>query len=128
MKQHLYGPIVGAVAAGGAGTATSTTTTTTRVCGMIAGVYLKYNDSPPAGTTDVTVKTQGTTPAPPSYNILAVANAATDGWFYPSVQIHTTAGAAIAGEYKSIPVDDYIQVVIAQANVGDSVDVWLLLE
>lgn len=127
MKQHLYGPIIGTVAAGGAGSATSTTTTTTRVCGRIAGVYLKYNDTPP-GTTDVTVKTKGTSPAPPTYNILAVTDAATDGWFYPAVQIHTTAGAAIAGEYKSIPVDDYIQVVIAQANASDSVDVWILLE
>ena len=125
---NLVGPINTGVAAGGAGTATANASTTQMVSGRVAGIYVRYNDSPPAGTTDVTVKTVGTSPAAPSYNFLVLTNAATDGWFYPQAQIHDTSGAAIAGEYTPLLVHDYINVTVAQANNGDSVDVWLLVD
>jgi hypothetical protein len=94
----------------------------------VQGIYVKYNHSPPAGTTDVTVKTVGTSPAPPTYNLLVLTNAATDGWFYPRVQVHDTAGSAIAAEYTPLLIHDLVNVTIAQANDADNVDVWFLLD
>lgn len=124
---NLVGPINSGVAAGGAGVATANASTSHIVSGRVMGIYVKYNDTPPA-TTDVTIKTVGTSPAPPTYNFLVLTNAATDGWFYPQVQIHDTAGSAIAAEYTPLLVHDNINVTIAQANSGDSVDVWLLVD
>lgn len=123
---RVFGPINSGSATGGAGTATANTSTATRVIGRVIGVYVKYNDSPPA-TTDVIVKTVGTAPASPTYNLLSLSNANTSGWFYPQVQIHDTSGSAIAGEYEPQLVYDQINVSIAQANDNDSIDVWLLL-
>lgn len=123
---RLYGPLNSGAAAGGAGVATANASSRTPLVGEVVGIYIKYNDSPPV-TTDVTIKTVGTSPAPPTYNLLVVTDSATSGWFYPQVQVHTTAGALIAGEYRSLLVHDYINVVIAQANNADNVDIWLLL-
>ena len=124
----LYGPINSGVAAGGAGVATNNADSTHRLTGWVMGIYVLYNDSPPAGTTDVVVKTKGTSPEPPTYNLLSLTDAATSGWFYPQAQIHTTAGVAVTGVYTPLLIDDYINVSIAQANNGDSVDVWLMME
>lgn len=123
----LIGPLSSGVAAGSAGSATNNADTSTRVVGKVVGIYVDYLDSPPA-TTDVTIKTKGTSPAAPTYNLLVLTNANTDGWFYPQVQIHDTAGSAIAGEYTPQLVHDYLNIAIAQANAGDSVNVWLLVE
>lgn len=124
---YLSGPHNSGVAAGGAGVATANADSSQALYGEVMAIYVKYNDSPPAGTTDVVVKTVGTSPAPPTYTFLTRTNSAADGWFYPHVQIHDTAGAAIAGEYTPMMVSDKINVAIAQANNGDNVDVWLLL-
>lgn len=123
---RILGPLSSGVAAGSAGSATANQNSSQLVSGEVVGIYVKYNDSPPA-TTDVTIKTVGTSPSPPTYNLLVRTNANTDGWFYPQVAVHDTAGAAIAGEYRSQLVHDYLNIVIAQANANDSVDVWLLL-
>lgn len=128
MTTILAGPYSTAASTGGAGASTANIDTPVPLRGRVTGIYIKYNDTPPAGTTDVTIKTKGTSPRPPTYNLLVVSNSATDGWFWPQVQICTTAGAAIAGEYTPILVDDYLNIAIAQANDGDSVTVWLLIE
>lgn len=125
---NLVGPINSGPAVGGDGVATASDTTAVYIIGRVQGIYVKYNDSPPAGTTDVTVATLGTSPTAPTYNLLAVVNAATDGWFYPRVQVHTVAGAAIAAEYTPLIVYDRIKVTIAGANAADNVDVWILLD
>lgn len=122
----LLGPFNSGAAAGSSGSATANATTTTRVSGKIEGIYVKYNDSPPAATCDVTIATQGTSPAPPATTILALTDAATDGWFYPRANIHSTAGASQASVWDAISVDDKIVVTIAQANAADNVDVWIL--
>lgn len=132
MGLRLIGPINTGVAAGGAGTATNNASTSTTVSGEILGIYLKYNDSPPAGTADVVVKTLGTgSGAPPTNTILTVADAATSGWFYPRHLADSEAGAALntAGDELrvAVPVHDVINVAIAQANNGDSVDAWILV-
>ena len=123
----LVGPISSGAAAGSAGSATANADSDIRIIGRLVGIYVQYLDSPPAGTTDVTIKTVGSSPAPPTYNLLVLTNAATDGWFYPQVQIDDTAGAPIAAEYTPQLVHDYINVAIAQANAADSVNVWLLI-
>lgn len=124
----MIGPINSGAAAGSAGSATATGTTTHIVSGKVAGVYVRYNDSPPAGTTDATIRTQGTSPACPTYNILALTNAATDGLFLPRKLTDNQAGAAGTDAFSPLPVHDYIEVVIAGANASDSIDVWLFLE
>jgi hypothetical protein len=127
-NMRLAGPYNSGAAVGGDGVATANTTNTSVLVGRIQGIYIKYNHSPPAGTTDVTVKTLGTSPYPPTYDIEVVSNAATDGWFYPRVLVHDTAGATIAGEYTPLLIHDLVNVTIAQANAADNVDVWILLD
>lgn len=126
----LFGPINSGVSTGGAGTSTANADSTTRLKGKMLSIYVKYNDSPPAGTTDVIVKTKGTSPAAPTRTFLTLTNAATDGWKDPRVIPHDTAGVALAALAiaEPIPFDDFINVSIAQADDGDSVDVWLLIE
>ncbi|RJX17538.1 MAG: hypothetical protein C4575_12915 [Desulforudis sp.] len=124
----IAGPFNSGEAVGNNGVATANANSMIRLRGKIMGIYVKYNDSPPAATTDVVIKALGTSPAAPTYNLLALANGATDGWRYPQALIHTVAGVEIAGEYTPLLIDDYINVLIDQANAGDNVDVWLMLE
>jgi len=123
----VVGPINTGVCAGGAGVSTNNADSSKIVSGMLLAVYIKYNDSPPAGTTDVVVKTKGTSPAPPTFNLVAVSNGATDGWYYPRAAVCDQAGAAISGQYTPLFLHDIINVSMAQANDGDSADVWLLM-
>jgi len=125
---HTAGPFNSGAAVGGAGVATANTDTPTRISGRLRGIYVKYNDAPPAATCDITIATKGANNSPPAQTLLSVANAATDGWFYPAPQLHTTAGALIAGEYGQLLVDDLVNVKIDQANANDNIDVWLVLE
>ena len=104
-------------ATGGAGVATATATSLRPIGGLIRAVHLAYLDSPPAGTTDVTVA--GLTA--PAVAILTVTNAATNAWFYPMNQADNTVGADITGMGTHIAIEDYITVTIAQANNGDGV-------
>jgi hypothetical protein len=93
----------------------------------VTGVYIKYLDAPP-GTTDVVVETAGVNH--PAMTILSIANAATDGWFFPKTASHlNSSGAAISNEYQTgVPVHDAVKVTISQANDNDGVQVWLLVE
>lgn len=125
---RLIGPINSGQTTGGAATSTANADSAGIAIGRVQAIYIKHNGSPPAGTTDVTISTKGTKGYPPSYNFLAIVNAATDGWFYPRVQVDDTAGAPIAGEYTPLMVYDFVNVKIAQANDADSIDVWILLD
>lgn len=106
--------------AGANGSATGSTTTTYPLNGRVLAVYVDYTSQP--ATADVTVSAGS-----PSQPILTVTNANTDAWFYPRVQIGTTAGAAISAQYDAAPVDGYVTVSVAQGNAG-SVVVTILLE
>lgn len=127
----IVGPLNSGVAVGGAGVSTVSTTSAARVRGKVLAVYLEYLDTPPA-TTDVTVVTAGS--AHPAVTILSVTDAATSGWFYPRVGAQSISGAALlfaAGGTAvpaEIPIDDKVTVTIAQANVGDGVNVYLMME
>lgn len=124
---RVYGPLNSGAGTGGAGVATANTSSATRLVGRVIAIYVKYNDTPPA-TTDVTVKTLGTSPSAPTQNLLVLTDANTSGWFYPRVQVNATTGSAIAATYDKLAIYDNINVAIAQANDADSVDVWVMLE
>ena len=128
----VLGPLAtpAAVGATGTGDATATLTTSQVVNGIVRGVYIKYEGSPP-GTTDVTVATASTAPQPPAQTILAVANGNTDGWRYPvAVGNLNTTGAALADGFKYVPImiANPVTITIAEANDADYIQVWLLME
>jgi len=126
---RLLGPINSGIGAGGNNAATNNYTTTFQVVGRVAGIYVRYNHTCPAGT-DVTVSTVGTSPAIPTQTLLSLVNANTDGLFLPRVLADDIVGAELSDltSAEPIAISDFVKVLIAQANNGDSVDVWLLLE
>ena len=127
MSLQIVGRFNSGPAVGGAGVALSNADIPVLLVGRVVGVYVKYNDSPPAATTDITIATKGTNA--PAVTILAIANAATNGWFYPRPQVHTIAGALISAQYEmGVPIADIVNIKIDQANVNDNIDVWFLLE
>lgn len=132
MPTFLSGPHGSGTAAGSAGSATANTTSSNVILGRVLAAHVVYNDSPPAGTTDVTIATAGTTGGPPANTILTLTNAATDGWFYPRHQVHDATGAGVTYDgtnevYEAPPIYDKVTITIAGANAGDSVTVWLLM-
>ena len=124
---NVVGPINSGAASGGAGVATSNQDSAVSIHGKLYAVYFDYLDAPPA-TTDVTIATQGTAPLPPAQTLIVVTNAAADDWFYPRSAVHDPAAAVIAGEWDHFPLADFVNVLIAQANDDDNVDVWLLVD
>jgi len=121
------GPFSSGAAVGANGAATANADTPI-ITGKLISAHIKYNDAPPAGTTDVVIKTKGTSPAAPEQTILSIANAATDVVKYPMLQACGADGAGIAGFYSHIALHDVLNISIAGANAGDSVTVWLKLE
>ena len=127
-----FGPINSGAAVGGDGAATASATSNIRLTGEVLSVYVKYNHSPPAGTTDVIVSTQGAAPAPPAIAFLTLTDAATDGYFRPRAPLHSLAGVALTYDGTepigtAVAIDDFITVTIDDANAADNVDVWLIL-
>lgn len=114
-------------ASGGAGVATANADTVIPIKGLIEAIRVEYNGSPPA-TTDLVIKTKGANAAPGSNTIMTLTDAAADGWFYPRHVIHDDAGSPVASTYTRIAVHDIINVLIDQANDGDSADVWIVYE
>lgn len=127
MTIRTVGPYSSGAAVGGNGVATANADSSKPITGFIISVDVKYVDSPPAATTDVIVKTKGTSPRCPSVTILSLANGATDARYSPRINMHDTSGASL-GASEFIAIDDYINVSIAQANAADSVSVWLTIE
>lgn len=124
---RLYGPINSGVASGGAGTATANADSGVALTGKLNAVVVRYNDTPP-GTTDVIVRTKGTNA--PQMTFLTLTNANTDGVFRPRAIPHDVVGAALSTLTIAEPMafSDQVNVSIAQANNGDSIDIWLLIE
>ena len=102
-------------AVGGDGVATATITDNPPVCGVVWAVHIAYKDSPP-GTTDIAL-TGAATPAIP---VLAVADNATDGWYYPMHQAADAAdGSDITNQGTLCVIDDRLKATISQANAAD---------
>ena len=115
------------VGAGGAGVATNNATGSERITGMLQGFLVTYLDSPPAGTTDLTIQAVGGPLG--TRTLLAISNAATDGYYPVRQQAKTTAGADATGFFDPLPLYlDQIKVTIAQANDGDSITVIAVVE
>lgn len=132
MTTSLVGPLSSGTAAGVAGSATANQTSTTVIRGKVRSVYIQYLDSPPA-TTDVTVATAGVSALPAS-NILVLSNANTDIVKFPRVVTHKRSdGTNVTYDgtnavYDAQYIHDKVKVTIAQANAGDSVNVYLVIE
>lgn len=126
-QARLVGPFTSGVSSGGAGVSTANKDTPVPLIGELLGVFIQYNDTPPAGTTDVILKTKGSDPFPATVTFLTRSNSATNGWFRPMMQGCDSSAAPIAGAYEPILLADYVNVKIDQANDGDSVSVWFLL-
>jgi hypothetical protein len=123
----IAGPFNSGVAVGNNGAALINADSPIVLSGLVRGIYVKYLDTPPGATTDILITTKGTNA--PAMTLLSKADNATDGWFYPVGPVHlNSTGAAIANEYLPMPIDDYINVKIDQANAGDGIDVYILLE
>ena len=120
------GPLNSGVTAGGAGVSTNNATSDFTVTGQLLGFYIRFNDSPPAGTTDTTIAAiSGTLP---TRTLLTITNGATDGFYAVRAGAVTGANAAITDSSAMIPlVNDKIKVTVAQANDGDSADVWAVV-
>ncbi len=116
------------------GSATSTQTSAAkRIEGNVVAIGVTYNGSPPAGTTDLTIRTKGL--IGPARDILVITNAATDGWFdLAAPVVNNDASTPDFGtgsqpiQRIGIPVHDDVEVVIAQANDNDGASVVLLVE
>ena len=121
----LYGPINTGAAVGADGAATIAKDTPNRVIGTIRGIGVRYNGDDPA-TADLTIAGKGTDCL--AKPILTVTDGNTDKWFFPKELIDTIAGAEVAANYTDIAIYDFVTITLAQANTGDTVDVWFLLE
>lgn len=107
-------------AAGSAGSATATGYSTP-VAGEVLAVHIDYQDSPPAGTTDVTLSDESD---PASEAIVSLANQATDIKIYPRRVTEKNDGTDIlytAGEevFEPYVVHGRLELTIAQANAND---------
>ena len=125
---NIVGPFTTDPCTGADGAGATTYTTPRRLTGLVHSIYVKYAGDKPA-TADVTIKTQGTSPACPSFTVLALANGNTDGLWQPRFDAHKAADGTALTLNNQVPfIDDYLQVVIAQSNTGDTVSIWLVLE
>ena len=128
---RLIGPVSSGVAVGGDAVATANANSGV-IQGELLAIYLTYKGSPPAGTTDVVITTQGTSPAPASETLLSISNAATDAAFYPRTPAQDNTGTDViytAGNEIHVPfaIFDIVNVLIKGANADDSVDAVFLV-
>ncbi len=115
-------------ATGSAGAATATGYSV-EVSGEVLAVYVNYQDSPPAATTDFTLSDEAD---PASESIISISNSATDIKIYPRRVTEKNDGTDIlytTGEevYEPYVVHGRLEATIAQANANDYVDVtvWI---
>jgi len=127
MSARLFGPITTPACTGVDGSGAATVTSSMQVCGKVHAVYVQYVGDDPA-TTDVTLATLGTSPKPPATTILAKANSATDGWYFPRALEHLNTDGSDLTTHDKIAVDDFLKVTVAQANTGDIINVWIYLD
>lgn len=123
------GPYETPAAAGGAGVATNNVDTP-RLCGRVVGIYVDYTGTAAPATTDVVIKTKGTDSGhAPTFTILTLTNKNTDGWFWPRFIPDDQLGVDLAALAiaEPVPVDDVINIAVAQADDGTKVKCWFLL-
>ena len=116
-------------AAGSAGAATSTGYSID-IHGKILKVYVDFQDSPPAGTTDFTLSSERD---PGSESIVSITDSATDAAFYPRRVLETEDGTDLTYDgtrkvYGEFVVHGRLEATIAQANAADYCDVHVWFE
>lgn len=119
--------IIGDPTTGGAGASTSTTLLAQMIIGRVVGIGVVYIGTPPA-TTDVTIRTANKNHALPDVTLLTLTSVNTDVWRQPFVLKDDAVGADIAGQYVEPVIADQVEVLVAQADDGDSVNVILVVE
>lgn len=99
------------------------------VQGEVLAVYVKFQDSPPAATTDFTLSDEED---PASESIISLTNTATNIKIYPRRVTEQNDGTDIlyvTGEevFEPYIVHGRLEATIAQANAADYVDVtvWI---
>lgn len=123
-------PLVTPVAVGANGSATANVTG--NLFGEILAVGVTYLGTPPAGTTDLVLVAVGAAiggegGAAPDQTILSIANAATDGWFYPRAVGVTPLGAAFTDDIAVlIPVSGPVKLTMNGADAGDQIAIVIL--
>lgn len=113
--------------AGGAGTSAGTSVASRVICGLVHGVILDAPAGAPA-TTDVTVRTKGSSGSLPSYTIWNRADAGADVAAFPAVLPVSTANAAITNAHRPVPVADALELFVDQADNGQLFKAWVLVE
>jgi hypothetical protein len=115
--------IVTVTVAGSAGSAVGNADSRRPLNGRLIAVYLDYVTQ--AATADVTI----TTKKAPVKTLLTVTDSATDGWYYPRYVVHSEAAAALTGtsggDRTEHPLDDYINVAVAQSDAGSVIAYFL---
>ena len=120
--------IEGAAATGGAGAATVTTTSKQPITGRVLAVGVNMRGTAAAATTDVTVRTANLNQGLPKVTLLALVNATADVWRQVYVLVDDAAGTDIAATYTQVVIHDYVEVVLAQGDDAQIVDVVLVVE
>ena len=97
---------------GSAGSAAGSTVRALPQSTLVA-IYFDFHASAPS-TTDTIVSAPGN---PAALTILTLTNVNTDGWYYPRVQDHDNAGAAVTGSYSEPPIHGgNLDITLAQAD------------
>ena len=109
-------------ASGSAGAAVGTVTSSRPLVGYVQAIHLNYGGTPT--TTDVTIATEHS----PTMTLLSVSNNVTDGWYYPRTALQNTAGGVVDYMPAPMPICDYVQATVAQADDDDTLDVTVLFE
>jgi hypothetical protein len=119
--------IEGAVSSGGAGVSTVTTTSKQVITGRVLAVGVNMRGTAAAATTDVTVRSASLNQGMPKV-LLALVNATADVWRQVYVLVDDVAGTDIAATYTQVVIHDAVEVVLAQGDDGQIVDVILVVE
>jgi hypothetical protein len=103
------------LAVGAPGAATATGRTNHAIVGRVTALFVEYQGSPPAGTTDVIVRTAGA--SGPVLTILTRTNTITGGWFYPRLVEHDEVGTPLATR-RAPATADQLEVTILQTDAN----------
>ena len=127
MRSRLYS----VTTSGSAGSASATSDVTEVISGKIVAVHVKQSAAGPS-TQDFALKTKGGNGI--ARTILAFTDTADpSGMYYPRETAQTTAGVNLTFDGTHtiptcIPVDDGLEVTVAQSNSGKTVDVVVYYE
>ena len=100
---------------GSAGSATGSTDSDVPVRGYILGIQLDYHASAPA-TTDVTITELAPDEGTDRRTVLSISNNATDGFYYPAVEVQDNAGTGQGSYWPYFISNRKLQVSVAQSD------------